>query len=288
MKSLFELYTSVWDCYDYTNDTDNNNSVSERMERGKQAADGFAINLIALGERWVSALENNIEELAATTPPPNITNRKAFYNGKRLFLNDVCNALNIHGFSYREIRKQLTPFACYFLGLESSKMVIKNGLQKDEALGIYEEMKGHGFSYVRIFKEDILPDVFSVLGYKQPKSDPKREESEDERKFIQPYIDEAITYQYIKRNGDAYKWVFGGRRGLVRLGYFVSQIYRSKYYSPIPFRFLNKLFGVSRLDSAIDRCLGTKNPQKWRGEIDTLINKVYKEQNELKKKYYGK
>ena len=80
----------------------------------------------------------------------------------------------------------------------------------------------------------------------------------------------------MEQTGNGYKWTFlDGKRGAkAALGYFIKTVYAPNVVSSnqIPFKALDELFGVKRLDSTIYALSGGKRPQRWQGEIDSLFN----------------
>lgn len=92
------------------------------------------------------------------------------------------------------------------------------------------------------------------------------------------YFARAIEAGYMTTTAAGYKWGFGGKRGAkARLAYFVERVYcpsaTDKIQSDI-IRLLQQLFGVERLDRAIQQNADTGKSRavmKWRAEIDTKI-----------------
>lgn len=86
------------------------------------------------------------------------------------------------------------------------------------------------------------------------------------------YFTRAIEAGWMSRTASGYNWTFGGSRGAkARLGYFVVKIYCPTNTEQIPESAINKLFGVSRIASAITQAFNANKPQKWRTEIDNKI-----------------
>lgn len=83
------------------------------------------------------------------------------------------------------------------------------------------------------------------------------------------YFKKAVEAGYMQETKTGYRWTFGGNRGKARLSYFISKIYGK--YEQIPYSRLERLFGVSRLDSGVYQVMDAKRPQKWRPEIDKLF-----------------
>lgn len=87
------------------------------------------------------------------------------------------------------------------------------------------------------------------------------------------YFPRAVEAGYMELTETGYKWLFGGAAGgKARLAYFLHKVYNPDGCSQIPYKRLNALFGVVRLDVAIDQMLYAKRAQKWRPQIDILFN----------------
>ena len=86
------------------------------------------------------------------------------------------------------------------------------------------------------------------------------------------YFNKAIQAKLMKkREDDTYEWLHNN--GLkASLGYFLNRVFNPKGTSQIPYKCMESLFNMSRLDTAIDQALTAKKPQKWRTEIDTLFD----------------
>ena len=79
-------------------------------------------------------------------------------------------------------------------------------------------------------------------------------------------------------NKGGYDWLgFDGKAVWSKLGYMVAKMYGANYNAygnqgnNIPYRDLEKLFGVSRLERTAQRVFEAKNPQVWRDVINELI-----------------
>lgn len=88
----------------------------------------------------------------------------------------------------------------------------------------------------------------------------------------QHYYDKALQREMAEKTDDGYKWLYNGGKK-VGLAYFLYKVFNPKGTGIIPYKRLNRLWGVSRIDSALSQALTTKNgkPQKWRKEIDELF-----------------
>lgn len=73
----------------------------------------------------------------------------------------------------------------------------------------------------------------------------------------------------VKQNQASYKWVL--QPVGASLAYFLRTVYNPDGTKRIPYKELEHLFGVKRLDSAIDRILNAKKRPKWADTIDHLF-----------------
>lgn len=94
-----------------------------------------------------------------------------------------------------------------------------------------------------------------------------QQETELEKK----YFAKAIQAGLMGKDCNSYIWLHNS--GLkASLGYFINRVFNPKGTAKIPYKRMENLFNVSRLDTAIDQALTAKKPQKWRKEIDTLFD----------------
>mgnify|MGYP004523264295 CR=1 FL=1 len=69
---------------------------------------------------------------------------------------------------------------------------------------------------------------------------------------------------------DGYKWIYNNGTK-ASLSYFLHKVFNPKGTGRLPFQALEKLWNVTRLDSALAQVLSAKKPQKWRNQIDNLF-----------------
>ena len=53
--------------------------------------------------------------------------------------------------------------------------------------------------------------------------------------------------------------------------YIVQEIYNPDGSGRIPYKELEAIFGINRLDSSVTQLITAKKPQKWRVEVDKKI-----------------
>ena len=86
------------------------------------------------------------------------------------------------------------------------------------------------------------------------------------------YFSRAIEKGFIEKTDNGFKWLYGGNRGQIRLGYFCSKVYNI----PRPINALEEAFGVKKLSSSISiatECQAVRRADvsKWRDHIDSEI-----------------
>ena len=86
------------------------------------------------------------------------------------------------------------------------------------------------------------------------------------------YFARAIEKGYMEKTDKGYKWLYGGNRGKVRLGYFLVKVFCQDKTDKLPQKAITKLFGVERMDSAINQLQDAQKLQKWIPDIDNLFN----------------
>ena len=78
----------------------------------------------------------------------------------------------------------------------------------------------------------------------------------------------------MEKTATGYKWLYN-QASKASLAYFLVQVYNPDNTQTTPFRALEALFGVARLDSAADKAiLAPKKEQKWRAALDELIKEL--------------
>lgn len=103
-----------------------------------------------------------------------------------------------------------------------------------------------------------------------PKQDIAKPQQETERE--KKYFAKAIEAGLMEKKGNEnYKWLHNNGMK-ASLAYFLNRVFNPKGTTQIPYQRLEVLFGVTRLDTALDQVLTAKKPQKWRKEIDTIFD----------------
>ena len=84
------------------------------------------------------------------------------------------------------------------------------------------------------------------------------------------YFARAVAAGYMKQGNNGYRWLFGGRKGQARLGYFCLKVYSP----PRPISYLERLFNVRKLSSSVTNAgfePKRADVKKWRKEMDDNI-----------------
>lgn len=84
------------------------------------------------------------------------------------------------------------------------------------------------------------------------------------------YYNKAIDNKMAQESDNGYKWLYNNG-SKASLAYFLNKIFNPDGTGQIPFKRLDVLWGVNRLDSALDKAINAKKPQQWRTNIDKLF-----------------
>lgn len=92
----------------------------------------------------------------------------------------------------------------------------------------------------------------------------------NENKQAQKYFSRAIEAGYMQQTDYGFKWVFGGNRGQIRLGYLCFKAFAEQR----PINDLEALFGVKKLSSSITQAsykAERSDVKAWRKEMEDKI-----------------
>lgn len=85
------------------------------------------------------------------------------------------------------------------------------------------------------------------------------------------YFGKAQEAGFIAKTDTGFKWTMtAGRGALAQLAYFCGRVYCPSNVERLPETALNRLFGVSRIGSALTQ-VNNASPQKWRQRIDSMF-----------------
>lgn len=124
------------------------------------------------------------------------------------------------------------------------------------------------YKLARKYIEEAMPktETFQNLNRDASKNDlPSRLTKEEAL-----YYSKAIENKMAQDSGNGYKWLYN-KGSKASLAYFLNKIFNPDGTGQIPFKRLDVLWGVNRLDSALDKAINAKKPQQWRTNIDKLF-----------------
>ena len=286
-ESLIDIFERIWENYNdfFTKtETDKEHYLTAKRKRIEVASE-YASSLLALGNNWVEAVNNDVMSLAVPIHYPrsiinNKEDRETYRGCVIVFLEDIGRAIKTNGFTNRQLI-ELKPLTRYLLGYdEPTYMRIKEDLSKDEAYSESDRMRQEGLIDVTLFPTEIFPAKYMVFGY-EPR--PERastakwidllpEKLKADKKAVKAF-DEAIKAKYIEPQQNGFKY-----NGLIaELAYFVGKLYGYKYDATkydgntgkrVSYKKMEKLFNVTRLDRALKQAYEATTPQDWRFVID--------------------
>ena len=120
---------------------------------------------------------------------------------------------------------------------------------------------------VKFFRENGLD--LSCLAKNQPNTTDNQPQEPSTNRAKKAFA-AAVEAGFMEKTGTDYKWKYN-RGSKASLAYFLVKVYSPDNTSQTPYKALEGLFGVSRLDSAADQAFNAKNPQYWRAELDELL-----------------
>lgn len=103
------------------------------------------------------------------------------------------------------------------------------------------------------------------------KARPQAKTNDEETEKEKTYFAKAVEKNLMTKTENGYKWIYGGDRGKARLGYFIKKVFNPNGNSVIPYKRLEILFGITRLDTAVDQLSHSKKPLGWKTAIDNLF-----------------
>lgn len=107
------------------------------------------------------------------------------------------------------------------------------------------------------------------IDYALPKIEPQQEKL-TEKEFLS--YGKAIKRGMAEKTENGYKWLYKNG-SLASLAYFINKIFNSDGTGRIPYKRLQRLWNVNRLDSAVSRLFNAKGTQEWEKKIDELFKK---------------
>ena len=121
-------------------------------------------------------------------------------------------------------------------------------------------------------REEVFEHCWNVINgtneQSQPETRPNEAQQRAEREKL--YFDAAIKGGLMQETETGYKWIYqNGNKA--SLAYFLMKIYNPNGLGKTPYKEMETLFSVTRLDRATQQLLEAKNTQKWREKIDELF-----------------
>ena len=154
-ESLFDIFSK------HTNWEDLNNG--ESIIEMKQAANIYGDSLLSLGDRWIKAVEYDIDEICRLEPPHTHFNKDRQENYRLSvseFVGNVAAALKSHGLDINE----LDHVTQWKLGVKGKGIQIEDGLSRDEAGRLYDKLKKQGFRVC--YYRELCSNLYTVIAYK--------------------------------------------------------------------------------------------------------------------------
>lgn len=137
-----------------------------------------------------------------------------------------------------------------------------------EKCGVYL-IKERDLMYIRGYfgGAERAEKFLSALPKRQGVQPQQEQQTLEER--IASYCEKAIQAGFMEKTDSGYRWIYGGDRGKVRLAYFIKKIY--SVLERIPYKKLESLFDVRRLDTSVQQLANRKSPQDWEEKIDKIF-----------------
>lgn len=232
-------------------------------------------------------LEELIESIKAYDEILNSTGNTSNYNGENIVY--LCGTLwlkeNFKASVFSEYIERLESKSFYInriasrlrevveLGINPFSMCIDRGLN-DESFFFKLGNEGEYIWLKRfeMFEEleteakeilDIYDYVFSNSRADNTESNKKEPEELTEREI--KYYGKAMEAGMAEKTEQGYRWLGSN----VSFGYFIDKVHRPKATERLPYKRMEKLWGIKRLDSAVSQSADRKH--KWEKDIDALF-----------------
>ena len=135
----------------------------------------------------------------------------------------------------------------------------------------YKEITFSPFIHIYKFCIYVKRYIYDALGWEysqESSSNTNKEQALTDR--AKKYFAKAVNNGLMKKSDNGYKWLHNSG-SKASLGYFLNKVYNPNSTTTIPFKYLESLFNVKRLDVSLNHVLDAKNPQKWRKDIDVIF-----------------
>ena len=113
-------------------------------------------------------------------------------------------------------------------------------------------------------------EILDIYNYEfpNPKADDTEANEKDSKKLTEreiKYYGKAIEAGMAEKTEQGYRWLGSN----VSFGYFIDKVHRPKATERLPYKRMEKLWGIKRLDSAVSQSADRKH--KWEKDIDALF-----------------
>lgn len=151
-----------------------------------------------------------------------------------------------------------------------------DGLKKSYSVYIKKEQYKRPMAEAWLIKEAQfmeMVDSMECLYFADRAKEPHRKEQQVEphqgslNERAEKYFERAINEGWAEKTCYGYKW----KIEKIKLAYIVQEIYNPNGSGRIPYKELEAIFGMDRLDSSVTQLITAKKPQKWIPEIDKKI-----------------
>ena len=166
------------------------------------------------------------------------------------------------------------------LGIDGFTMIIDRAF--DDKKFYYPFFDNYGeecyiseYTYTERFKmfEEIhhtAKEILDIYNYEFPNSradntESNKKDAEELTEREIKYYGKAIEAGMAKKTEQGYKWLGSN----VSLGYFINKVHRPTATERLPYKRMEELWGVKRLDSAVHQSADRKH--KWEKDIDALF-----------------
>lgn len=166
------------------------------------------------------------------------------------------------------------------LGIDGFTMIIDRAFNDKKFYypfwGNYgEECYISEYTYTERFKmfEEIhhtAKEILDIYNYEFPNSradntESNKKDAEELTEREIKYYGKAIEAGMAKKTEQGYRWLDSN----VSLGYFINKVHRPTATERLPYKRMEELWGVKRLDSAVHQSADRKH--KWEKDIDALF-----------------
>lgn len=193
--------------------------------------------------------------------------------------SDHIEGMNKEPYYVKAIAKQIKE--AIGLGIDYYHLGILRGLDKEEffyQFGDFEvEEEFQYWRYVwgnfRRMCDEVdqeAKEILDIYNYEFPNSradntESNKKDAEELTEREIKYYGKAIEAGMAKKTEQGYRWLGSN----VSLGYFINKVHRPTATERLPYKRMEELWGVKRLDSAVHQSADRKH--KWEKDIDALF-----------------